>query len=107
MLQFPMKLKKLITLLLFIALSFSVVHDFTFALLDQDHCSTIEYVSETEKPTTHGDICDIHYKFHQAIYLPAQSIVLPKIEIEHLELALMDESYYFNNPLEFYKPPIS
>ena len=102
-----MKIKKLVALSLFIALSFSVMHDFAFALLDQDHCSTTEYVYETEKPTTHGDICDVHYKFHQAIYLPTKAIVLPKVEIEHQELALIDESYYFNNPLEFYKPPIA
>ncbi len=102
-----MKIKKFVILSLFLALSFSVLHDFAFALLDQDHCNTTEYVSETEMPTAHGDVCDVHYKFHQAIYLPAQAIILPKVEIEHLELALIDESYYFNNPLEFYKPPIS
>lgn len=102
-----MKLEKLITFALFMVLSFSVTHDFAFALLDNDHCSTTEYVNEIEQPSAHGDVCDVHYKFHQAIFFPTQTIILPKIELDYTELALIDESYYFNNPLELFKPPIS
>ena len=102
-----MKLKNLITLTLFMVLSFSIVHDFAFTLLESDHCSTTEYVSELEKPSAHGDLCDVHYKFHQSIFFPSQTIILPKIEREHTLLVLINESYYFNNPLEFYKPPIA
>jgi len=102
-----MKLNKLITLALFIALSFSITHEFAFAIFDEDHCSTSEYVSEMEKPSAHDDICDIHYKFHQASYLPTPNVLLPKVETSYLELTLIDKSYYFNNPRELYKPPIS
>ena len=100
-----MKFKKLITMTLFLALTFSITHDFTFTLLDGDHCTTSEYVSEIETPSEHGDVCDVHYKFHQASFFPSQAIKLPKIELEYAELALVDESYYFNNPLELFKPP--
>ncbi len=102
----PMKLKKLITFSLFFALSFNVMHDFAFALFDENHCTTTEYVSELEKPSSHHDICDVHYKFHQAIFLPTKEIILPKIELEYTELVSIDESYYFNNPQELFKPPI-
>ena len=102
-----MKLTKLVTLVLFMALSFSITHDLAFAFLDDDHCSTTEYVSELEAPSKHGDVCDVHYKFHQSIFFPAKIILLPKIESEYSELVFIDESYYFNNPHQLNKPPIS
>ena len=102
-----MKFKKLITLTLFIVLSFSITHDLAFALLDTDHCTTSEYVSELDTPSEHGDVCDVHYKFHQASFFPSKTIVLPKIELEHFKLVLFDESYYFNNPHQLNKPPIA
>ena len=102
-----MKLKHLISLALLFVLSFSIMHEFAFTYLDNDHCTTAEYVSELELPSEHGDVCDVHYKFHQSIFFPSQPMILPKVELEYSELALIDVSYYFNNPLELFKPPIS
>ena len=102
-----MKKNKLISLALLFVLSFSIVHEFAFIYLEGDHCSATEYFSELEIPSKHGDVCDVHYKFHQSIYFPAQVIILPKVETIHQDLVLISESYYFNNPLELYKPPIS
>jgi len=102
-----MKKNKLISLALLFVLSFSIVHEFAFMYLDNDHCSTTEYVSELDTPSEHGDVCDVHYKFHQASFFPTQTIVLPKVELKYTELALIKKSYYFNNPQELFKPPIS
>ena len=102
-----MKKNKLISLALLFVLSFSIVHEFAFMYLDNDHCTTTEYVSELDTPSEHGDVCDVHYKFHQSIFFPSQIIVLPKIELQHSKLVLFDESYYFYNPHQLNKPPIS
>lgn len=102
-----MKTKRLISLALLLALSFGIIHEYAFAMLDNNHCSASEYINELDNPSSHNDICDIHFEYHQSIFLLSQNIILPKIEKNDFVTNFEDESYYFYNPLEFFKPPIS
>ena len=64
-----MKLKSITALVLLLALSFSVVHEYSVVFYDKDHHDAAEYVLELSKPSAHGDICDIHFEYHQSFLL--------------------------------------
>ena len=82
-----MKLKSIITFSILLALSFSIVHEFTFAALDENQCSVSEFVSEFDAPTGSDDICDIHYEYHQAYMFPSIDTSLLSIDkISELQL---------------------
>lgn len=68
-----MNLKSIVILVLLFMMGFSIVHEYAFAFYDEDHCSAAEYVSELDAPGSHGDICDIHFEYHQAFLLPSQN----------------------------------
>lgn len=101
-----MKTKSIVVLVLLFVMSLSIIHEFTFAYLDDDHCSTTEYVSELEGPIQKGDICDIHYEYHHA-FLQPQYFVILDISTPNFLFTLKDESYLFKNNLEFFRPPIA
>lgn len=101
-----MKIKSLITLSLLFVLGFSMVHEYVFAFQDDDPCTVSEYVSEIEAPSSHGDICDIHYEYHQAFLLP-QVTTLPQSSDLSSNTILCNEIYQFQANLEFFRPPIS
>ena len=61
-----MKFKSIITFSILLALSFSITHEFTFTLFDENKCSVSEFVSEFDAPTGVDDLCDIHCEYHQA-----------------------------------------
>jgi len=100
-----MKIKSIITLALLFAMSFSMVHEFVFAFHDDHPCTTTEYISEMERPSSFGDICDIHFEYHQAYLLPQVSVFIQEKSINLLPLAKND-SYNFKTYLDFFKPPI-
>jgi hypothetical protein len=101
-----MKFKSMVTLALLFVMSFSIVHEYIYALDDDKHCSPIEYVNEFSKPSSHGDICDIHYEYHSS-YLLSQKVALQKIENTPAKISTCRVSYNFKNTLDFFKPPIS
>jgi hypothetical protein len=86
-------------------MSFSMVHGFVFAFYDNHHRTTTEYVSELERPSSFGDICDIHFEYHQAYLLPQNSIFFQESSLNSLLFAKND-SYTFKTYLDFFKPPI-
>lgn len=100
-----MKVKSLITLALLFVLGFSIVHEYVFALHDE-HVSAKEYVLELQAPQDHGDICDIHFEYHQSFLLFA-STTLPILEKYTLKIKVDKESYNFKIQQNFLKPPIS
>jgi len=92
--------------MLLFALSFSIVHEYAFAFYDTDHCSTTEYVAELDAPQDHGDICDIHFAYHQAC-LHYQDTQLPLYTLSSSQELFEHQNYNFQTQLEFFKPPIA
>jgi len=101
-----MRLKSLTTLALLFVISFSIVHEYVYASHNDDHCSAIEYISEFDTPSSHGDLCDIHFEYHQS-YLLSQNIVLPDVEFKPKPDKIDKETYNFKTLTTLYKPPIS
>ncbi len=101
-----MKFKSITTLVLLFALGFSVVHEYAFAFYDKEHCSVTEYVHELSAPTSHGDICDIHFEYHQSFLLSKKTSV-PVIEYLSLVQRTNNESYSFQIHTNLFKPPIA
>ncbi len=73
---------------------------------DDEHCSAVEYISEFDTPSSHDDLCDIHFEYHQS-YLLSQNLVLPDVNFKSTTNKIHKETYNFKTNLEFYKPPIS
>jgi hypothetical protein len=101
-----MKTKSVVTLILLFVMSFSIMHEYIFALYDPEPCTTSEYVLEFEGPTDKDDICDIRYKYHHA-FLQPQYLVIPKVNVPNFSFTPKDESYIFQTNLELIKPPIA
>ncbi len=101
-----MKKRSLITLVLLFVMSFSILHEFTFALVDEDHCNVQEYVTEIAGPVQKGDICDIHFEYHLAYILPSNSIPLGTYS-KLSKPQRYKESYTARISLDFIKPPIA
>jgi len=102
-----MKTKKVWSVLLLIAMSFSFLHDYAFNLLDNHQHSVQKYISELSAPTSNVaiDIDNIHFEFHMSYIIPAKLISLQTVEGE-------DTLFIYNNVLRswkyfnFFKPPI-
>ena len=107
-----MKLKSLITLSLLFAISFSILHEYAFAVYDDEHCNTTEYVQEFqgpnlhESPDSHDDICETHFEYHQAYLLFPNSALLQDDTLRSNTLPTK-ETYQFLFSLDFIKPPIA
>ncbi len=102
-----MKIRSLVTLALLFVLSFSIVHEYVFALHESEHHTTVtEYISELEVPPNHNDVHDIHFEYHQT-YLLSEDTTLPNLEHNSLKIATVKESYHFQIYLNFLKPPIA
>ncbi len=102
-----MKINSLVTLALLFVLSFSIVHEYVFALHESEHHTTVaEYISELEVPPNHNDVHDIHFEYHQA-FLLSENTTLSKIEHNSFKMATVKESYHFQIYLNFLKPPIA
>jgi hypothetical protein len=101
-----MRFKNLTTFALLFVLSFFIVHDYVYAAHSDEHCSATEYIVEFDTPQSHGDICDIHFEYHQS-YLLSQKVILARIDYKIIPNKIDKESYNFKTHLKFYKPPIS
>jgi len=99
-----MKPKSIITFSILFALSFSIMHEFAFAEFDENLCSVSEFVSELEAPSNCGDICDIHYEYHQAYMFPQKTVSIQSVD-KISELILKSESYNFLINLDLIIPP--
>jgi len=101
-----MKRQSITTLALLFALHFSVVHEYVFAFYDNTHCSVTEYVHELSAPTSHHDLCDIHFEYHQS-FLLSQKTTVPEIEYLASTQKTGHESYSFQIHANLFKPPIA
>ena len=101
-----MKLKNFITLLLLFAISFSTTHKYFYTLVSDNKCSVIEYVHEQDIPSDHGQLCDIHFEFHNPFILPQDNMRYEKISL-NFDPFVLDNNYFFKINLDIYKPPIA
>ena len=99
-----MRLKSLTTLALLFVISFSIIHEFVYAACDDDHCSAIEYISEFDSPSSHEDLCDIHFEYHQS-YTLSQNTHLQDIDFKTTTNKIDKETYNFKTHTSLYKPP--
>lgn len=100
-----MNKRKIIIIVLFF-MSFSVVHEYFFAMYDREHTSISEYVYEQEMPTDHKDLCDAHFEYHVQYILPdVKSLYTDKTktQLPHFR----ESRYNFHKNYTFLKPPIS
>jgi len=100
-----MKRKSLVTLVLLFVMSLSILHEYTFAMLDEEHCTFVEFAQEIAGPVDKGDICDIHFEYHLAYILPNTQNLLQASNIDTKPI-ILKESYKFTPNLDFIKPPI-
>ena len=101
-----MNSKKIWLFALLIAMSYSVMHDYAFNILDDDRCSVQEYVSELSVPNsnTDGDLCDVHFEYHTSFLCPIELVSLPKMEkIE--DFFIHNKIFLSRNFFDFFKPP--
>ena len=99
-------MKIIITLALLFSFAFSTVHEFAFAMYDENHCSVNEYVEELNAPSNHDDICDTHFEYHHAAMFPQSKLTLPKLYLNETPL-LTQEEYFFLSSIELFRPPRS
>ena len=100
-----MKNKSLVTFALLFVMGFSLIHEYIYVSLDEDHCTITEYVMEFSASNNHGDICDIHFEYHQSFLMP-QSLPFPQNNKLSSKLISQNEHYKNNNIHTFLKPPI-
>lgn len=104
-----MKLKKLFTILVFMAMSFSVVHAIAIDTLDTHKCNVGEYVQEMSHSVSDipkGDICNIHSAFHVPFIIPTR-ISIPNKEYVSNKPSSRVKIYKYDQYSTFLKPPIT
>jgi len=102
-----MNFTKVCSFLLLIAMSFSLVHDLAFVVLDEEHCSVKEYVSELTIPNAEAncDICNTHFEYHISYILPLNMSLLPKVYRDQTSF-VNNILFASHNSFNFFKPPI-
>ncbi len=103
-----MKKRKLIAVLLLVAMNFSMLHAFTISFMDEHRHSVSEYMQEFSQPSAHdetGDICDIHHMFHMACLMPDPVLFHVQIQLGRSPVS-STLSYRFQTIHDSLKPPI-
>ena len=103
-----MKIRKLVSTLLLLSMSFSILHAYTISFFEENHHNVHEYVQEFSKLSSHdeiGEICDIHYEFH-IVYLPPEPMQFHTQTLPDKLSVAYHLSYQFQTIDDFLKPPI-
>jgi len=100
-----MKQRSIILALLFV-LGFSIFHEYTFALNDDNHCVAMEYVHEFSEGSSNGDECDVHFEYHQ-LFVLSPNVVIPNVEYTAFTNPLYKKPYNFQIKLNLLRPPNS
>jgi len=103
-----MNSKKIWSLLLLVAISFSLAHDYTFTVLDDQHHSVQEYLSELTTPdsNTDGFIHNIHSEYHTIDICPIELLSFSYTE-KIKSIFQHNEIFLSRNYSNFFKPPIA
>ena len=89
-------------------MSFSSLHAYAIALLDEEHCSVTEYVQEIEQSLStelSGDVCDVHHEFHVLFLLP-ETTLTTDATLTVTTTITVGESYNFYLQNNILQPPI-
>ena len=96
------KFKKLILPIVFLAISFSMNHEYLNNLFNEHICTPIEY----EMFCNHGDTCDIHFGFNSTyILVKGDNFIYPNSISS--PPSIFTFTYTFNLLLFLLKPPIA
>lgn len=103
-----MKFKKIYSLLLLFTISFSVMHDYTFALLDDNSPSVESYMNDlSAKGQKRVDVlCDIHFEYHMPYTFPAKTPSIPLLKKAD-DLFIYKDLPVSLKEFNFLKPPIA
>lgn len=107
-----MKSRKLLSLLLLLALGFSIVHEFAIVLHEEahGHRDIAHYVKEFSEPVSDtgdkNDLCESHYLFHISFIIsaPVNFVVSRQIQSTPKKIPAL---YPSSIPQKFLKPPIA
>jgi hypothetical protein len=105
-------MKRLINIILFIAISFSIAHGVVLDTHQDEHCSIKEFVTEFSEPISHeidehkGDLCNTHFMLHISYLIPNKFYLC---EIDDNEYVAPSKllSYYYQNLDNTFRPPIA
>lgn len=103
-----MRLKKIWLLVLVFAICFSVVHDYTFNILDTKHPANSSYVADAclHNADRHTDtMCEIHHDYH-SIYLFLMSPVSFLSRQKVKSIFVYTNNLFSLHIFTFLKPPI-
>ncbi len=104
-------MKKLLNLILLIAISFSIAHGVVLDTHQDEHCSVQEYVAEFSQPINHdideheGDICNSHFMLHLSFLIPSSFSLLEVDRVENIEPFYTHLNHYYYQEKTF-RPPI-
>ncbi|MEK6658612.1 MAG: hypothetical protein AABY36_02895 [Campylobacterota bacterium] len=104
-----MNSKKIWSLLLLFAMSFSMLHDYTFAVLDGNHCSANKCISELSSASstqTTDTLCKIHIEYHTAYLFLEKSAYIPIIQ-KRDDFFAYNKMFLSLDYFSFFKPPIA
>jgi len=100
--------KKVLSILLLVAMSYSIVHDYAF-LFHDDHHSVQEYISQLETPATDSvgaDLHDTHYEYHMSYIFESKLVFFSDME-KAGAIFRHNEIVHSRNSFNFLKPPIA
>jgi len=104
-----MNSKKLWSLLLLFAMSFSIFHDYVFAAFDDKHSSVNRCINElssaSSTPAT-DIVCDIHIEYHTTYLFVEKTTRIPIIQKKD-DFSIYNETFISLDYFSFFKPPIA
>jgi len=106
-------MKKILSLLLLVVMSFSIAHGVVLDIhQDEQHCSVQEFVAEFSHPIQHdidehdGDLCNSHFMLHLSFLLPHHFALfeITQDEYQHQFKIPLSTYSHVNNS---FRPPIA
>jgi hypothetical protein len=104
-------MKKILSLLLLVVMSFSIAHGVVLDIHEENHCSVQEFVAEFSHPIQHdieeheGDLCNSHFMLHLTFILPSNFLLSEILKNEFILLFKKDTNSYSHVNNSF-RPPI-
>ena len=91
---------------LLISISFQVLHAFAFTEIEKNACTVEEYTQELSEPVNYGDVCDIHFEYHQS-YILIDNINVIDFKILKNPIQRTKEIFTNNESSSLFRPPIN
>jgi len=104
-------MKKILNLLLLVAISFSIAHGVILDIHQDEHCSVQEFVTEFSHPIQHdideheGDLCNSHFMLHLSFILPS-NFLLSEITQTHFSVPFLTPFKSYSHVNNSFRPPI-